>query len=124
MTVTDWASSAVVAASPAPNHATRLGALADLPHRGEDRLDRVVGGQQRHDPAGLAVDVGDVQLVAVGEVAVEGGPRAAGGPGDVAHRDGADAVLGEELAGGVEDPLGGDPRRSSASQLMAPSAGR
>ncbi len=61
------------------------------------------------DAPGLAVDVGHVQLVAVREVAVEGGARAARGAGDVAHRDRADAVLGEQLAGGVEDLLGGHP---------------
>ena len=122
-----WASSAVAVASPAPNQAARLG-LSRTRRTAEriavtSRLLGVadpadVGGHQPADPARLAVDVGQVQLVPVGEVAVEGGARAARGAGDVAHRDGADAVLGEQLAGGVEDPLGGDPVRSSASQVM------
>ena len=114
----DWASSAVAAASPAANQAARAG-VSRTRRSAErtavtSRCSRVadpgrVGGHETADPPGLAMDVCHVQLVAVREVPVEGGAGAARGPGDIAHGDRADAVLGEQLARGVEDLLGGHP---------------
>ncbi len=111
----DWASSAVAAASPPANQADSAGRLPHPSHCREDRGDQLllrvadpgrVGGHETADAPGLAMDVCHVQLVTVREVPVEGGAGAARGLGDVAHRDGADAVLGEQPAGGVEDLLG------------------
>ena len=114
----DCASSAVAAASAPREPGRQRRGLPDPAQRGEDRRDQLllgvadpgrVGGHETADAPGLAMDVCHVQLVAVREVPVEGGARAARCPGDVAHGDRADAVLGEQLAGRVEDLLGRQP---------------
>jgi hypothetical protein len=55
------------------------------------------------------VDVRQLQLAPVGEVAVERRARAARRACDVAHADPARAALGEQVAGRVDDPVGGEP---------------
>ena len=80
----------------------------------EDSIGECVGraglplvGEPPRDAQRGPMDIGVVERFLVGEVAIERGPGAAGGAGDVDHRRLADADLGKGLTGGVEQLVDG-----------------
>ena len=68
-------------------------------------------GQAGSDPQRCSVHEPEVQGIAVGEVPVQRGSRAAGNAGDVDHRCAGHADLGERPTGGVEQVVHRAPSR-------------